>query len=718
LPLRADVFFRKIHYNFIMRIIAYLFLLLAMLTWPAFAAAAPDNPSTSSKPLNVLLITIDTWRFDRLGSNNPGFVKTPHLDAMAGRGINFVRSFAHNPMTLPSHANIFTGVTALTHGVYDNNGFKLNEESLTLAEHLKNFDYQTFAVVSSFVLSKTFGLNQGFAEYLEPVEKDAWIAEEVVSKAMRLISQQRKKWFGWVHLWDCHFPYTPPEPFAAQYKNDLYSGEVAYVDSQLGKLFAFLEEAKILDNTILIITGDHGEALGEHGEYEHGFFAYNSTMHIPLILVAPGYKKKICDAYVCHLDIFPTLCQELKIPAPKGLQGLSLLAEIQHEPKTDRTIYFESRGPYFSKGWAPLEGYIYKKKKYINLPIKELYDLDNDFSESKNIISQAKIAELAKTLRNLKDRLSGNFKDGSRLKLSAEARQKLETFGYLSGFKQETKNSFGREDDLKTLLPLQNMLRQAKQFFNNREYDQAALLCEKVLSQKPQDVATIIQLADTYMKLKKIKKAMVIIQNGLLQVPGNIELQVKLGGMLAEGNASEKALSLLNEILLAYPKRGDAWNFLGITYFRRRDYDKALNAYNQAVALDPSSALAQHNLGTLYLTLFIQKNNRELLAKAIASFNLALLNNPQMEAAYNGRGTALKFSRKNEAAIADWKKAIALSPDFIDPYFNIGITYLESGNKTAAFYYLNTCLEKYSGRLSANELQRLQRLLAEAKKSE
>lgn len=701
-----------------MRKIAYLSLLLIMLAWTAFAAAALDNPSTTSAPLNVLLITIDTWRFDRLGSNHSGLVKTPHLDAMVERGINFVRAFAHNPMTLPSHANIFTGVTALTHGVYDNNGFKLNEESLTLAEHLKSFGYQTFAVVGSFVLSKTFGLNQGFDQYQEPVEKDACLAEEVVTKAMHLIAQQRKKWFGWVHLWDCHFPYTPPEPFASRYKNDLYSGEVAYVDSQLGKLFDFLEERKILDNTLLIITGDHGEALGEHGEYEHGFFAYNSTIHIPLIFIAPSYKKKTCDAYVCHLDIFPAICQELKIPAPKGLQGLSLLTQIQSKPKTDRTIYFESKGPYFSKGWAPLEGYISKKRKYINLPIKELYDLDNDFLENKNIISRAKISELAKTLQDLKNQLTGTFHEGSRMQLSAEARQKLETFGYLSGFKQETKNSFGREDDLKTLLPLQNMLRQAKQFFNNREYEQAALLCEKVLTQKPKDVGTIIQLADTYMKLKKSRKAIAIIQNGLVQVPENIELKVKLGGMLADGNASEKALSLLNEILLAYPKRGDAWNFLGITYFRMKDYDKALHAYNQAVALDPSSAMAQHNLGTLYLTLFIQKNNQDFLTKAMDAFNQALRNDARMEAAYNGRGTALKFSKKNEEAILDWKKAIELKPDFIDPYFNIGITYLEIGNKTAAFYYLNTCLEKYSNQLSVNELNRLQRLIAEAKKSE
>jgi arylsulfatase A-like enzyme/Flp pilus assembly protein TadD len=701
-----------------MRKIAYLFLLLSMLACRAFAVAALDNPAAISAPLNVLLITIDTWRFDRLGSNNPSFVKTPNLDAMAERGINFTRAFAHNPMTLPSHANIFTGVTSLTHGVYDNNGFKLNEESLTLAEHLQSFGYQTFAVVGSFVLSKTFGLNQGFAEYLEPVSSDAWIAEEVVSKALHLIAQRQKKWFGWVHLWDCHFPYTPPEPFAAQYKNDLYSGEVAYVDGQLGRLFALLEEKKILDNTLLIITGDHGEALGEHGEYEHGFFAYNSTIHVPLIFIAPGCKKKTCASYVCHLDIFPTVCQELKIPAPKGLQGLSLRAEIQGEAKTDRPIYFESKGPYFSKGWAPLEGYIYKKRKYIDLPIKELYDLDDDFIENKNIISHAKIAELAKTLRNLKDRLSGSFINGSKLQLSAEARQKLETFGYLSGFKQEEKSRFGREDDLKTLLPLQNMLRQAKQFFNNREYEAAALLCEKVLSQKPKDVGTIIQLADTYVKLKKLKEAIAIMQNGLLHVPGNIELKVKLGGMLAEGNACEKALSLLNEVLLAYPQRGDAWNFLGIAYFRMKDYEKALQAYNQAVALDPGSALAQHNLGTLYLTLFIQKNNREFLAKALAAFNLALLEDSRMEAAYNGRGTALKFSQKNEEAIADWKKAIELKPDFIDPYFNIGITYLETGDKTTAFYYLNTCLEKYANQLSANELQRLQRLIAEAKKSQ
>jgi arylsulfatase A-like enzyme/tetratricopeptide (TPR) repeat protein len=683
----------------------------------AFAAARPDERKSASGPLNVLLITIDTWRFDRLGCNRPGLVKTPHLDALAGRGVNFSRAFAHNPETLPSHSNMLTGVTALTHGVYDNNGFRLSDDSLTLAEHLKKFGYQTFAVVASFVLSKEFGVDQGFDLYREPVGEDTSLAEEVVTAAMDLIGQQRNKWFGWVHLWDPHAPYTPPRPFAQMYKNDPYSGEVAYVDSQLGRLFSFLEEKNILNDTLVIVTGDHGEALGEHGEQEHGFFAYNSTIHVPLFFVAPGFKKKTCTACVCHIDIFPTVCQALSIPAPEGLHGLSLMARMQSEPEADRAIYFESKAPYFTKGWAPLEGYIYKERKYIDLPVKELYDLESDFDESKNIVSRAKIAELSKTLQNVKNRLTGKFKEGSTMQLSAEARQKLETFGYLSGFKQEKKSRYGREDDLKTLLPLQNMLLQAKRFFSNREYDQAARLCEKVLKQKPKDVGTIIQLADAHVQLKNTGKAIEIIRNGLLQVPENIELKVKLGGMLADSSADEQTMNLLNEILQLQPQRSEAWVFLGIAHFHRREFSQALNAYNQALALNPNSSAAYNNLGALYLTLFLQKKDRDLLDKAMDAFDHALRNNARMEAAYNGRATAFKFSKKNEEAIADWKKAIEISPGFTDPYFNIGITYLEMGNPAEALHYLNTCLAKYGGQLSASELNRLQRLIAEAEKS-
>ncbi len=692
-------------------------LLLPALACIPFSVLSSGEQGSVSEPLNVLLITIDTWRFDRLGCNQSGLVRTPHLDAMAARGVNFNRAFAHNPETLPSHTNMMTGVTALTHGVYDNNGFRVNEDTLTLAEHLKKFGYRTFAVVGSFVLSKEFGINQGFDEYVEPVGRETSSAEEVVTQAMQMISQQRGKWFGWVHLWDPHAPYAPPAPFAQSYKDDLYSGEVAYVDEQLGKIFALLEEKKSLANTLLIVTGDHGEALGEHGENEHGFFAYNSTIHVPLFLVAPGNKKETSDSFVCHIDLFPTVCQVLKIPAPKGLQGISLLARVPGGTMADRAIYFESKAPFYTKGWAPLEGYIYKEMKYIDLPIKELYDLKNDLTESKNIISRAKISNLNKTLLELKNRLVGRFQNGSTLQLSPEARQKLETFGYLSGFKQEKKNRYDREDDLKTLLPLQNMLLQAKRLFYECEYGQAVLLCEKVLRQKPGDVGTLIQLSDAYVKLNQANKAIGVIRDGLARVPENMELKVKLGGLLADSDASEPTLDLLSEILRLQPQRSEVWIFLGIARFRRQEYGQALNAYEKALELDPRSSAAYNNMGTLFLTFFLRKKNQDFLAKAMDAFNQALRYNARMESAYNGRGTAFKFSQKNEEAIADWKKAIELNPGFIDPYFNIGITYLETGNPAEALHYLNACLAECSGQLSATDLDRLRRLIAEAERA-
>jgi arylsulfatase A-like enzyme/cytochrome c-type biogenesis protein CcmH/NrfG len=711
------VFFsQKIIYNHPMKNTIPMFLLL--LSWAGVlpAAAAPGTGITD-EPLNVLLITIDTWRFDRLGCNRPGLVHTPHLDAMAARGVNFTRAFAHNPETLPSHANMMTGATALTHGVYDNNGFKLHDESLTLAEHLRESGYRTFAVVASFVLSREFGISQGFDEYVEPAGKQTSLAEEVVAQAMRLITQQQGRWFGWIHLWDPHSPYSPPAPFAQQYRDDLYSGEVAYVDDQLGKLFALLERRKILSKTLLIVTGDHGEGLGEHGEIEHGFFAYNSTIHVPLFIVAPGVEKRTSDSFVCHIDLFPTVCQAVRLPAPRGLQGVSLLAPSSGGVAPGRAIYFESKAPYFTKGWAPLEGYIQKKMKYIDLPIKELYDLDKDLHECKNIISRAKIADLDRTLQNAKNVLAGKFREGSTMQLSPEARQKLETFGYLSGFKQEKKSRYGREDDLKTLLPLQNMLLQAKRLFFDREYSKVASLCEKVLAQRPEDAGSIILLSDALVKMNQMKKAVGIIRDGLVLVPQNMELKVRLGGLLADSDASEQALELLNEVLRLQPQRSDAWIFLGIAHFRRGEFGKALAAYEKALALEPGSASAHNNLGTLYLTLFLQRKSQDFLAKALDSFHHALDRNSRMESAYNGRGTAYKFSGKNEEAIADWKKAIELNPGFIDPYFNIGIAYLETGRPKEALHYLNTCLARHADRLSPAELDRLRRLIAEANRS-
>ncbi|MCJ7526230.1 MAG: sulfatase, partial [Candidatus Aminicenantes bacterium] len=293
----------------------------------------PGSSKSQEPAFNVLLITIDTLRYDRVGILDPRHVKTPNLDMLAEKSLVFTRAFSHNPVTLPAHINILTGTTPLFHGVSDNTGFKLDKSFLTLPHYLRRFGYRTAAFVGAFPLDSRFGLDQGFDLYDDFYgtrnEREFFFverpAEKVIAPAMAWIGKQTQKWFGWIHLFDPHQPYLPPSPFKETYAADPYSGEVAYVDAQLGVLFDFLRKKHLLEKTMVILTADHGEALGEKGEDTHSYFAYNNTIHVPLFIHIPGRKPQTFAKNVCHTDIFPTVCEALNLKIPPKLQGESLL---------------------------------------------------------------------------------------------------------------------------------------------------------------------------------------------------------------------------------------------------------------------------------------------------------------------------------------------------------------------------------------------------------
>ena len=268
-------------------------LIALMVVMPIFSENNLKNINRTK--YNLLLITIDTLRPDRLSCYSSEHLKTPRIDSLAGRGVLFTQAFAHTPSTLPSHANILLGATPLYHGVHDNSNFIVREEFLTLAEYLKSFGYSTGAFVGAFPLDSRFGLTQGFDVYddnygYKDSQEFTYVerkAEVVVEKSISWLKTERNPWFIWIHLFDPHQRYYPPEPFRTQHQGKLYDGEVAYVDFALGKLFDYLEKNKLFDKTLIIFTGDHGESLGEHGEPTHGYFAYNSTLWVPLIISFP-----------------------------------------------------------------------------------------------------------------------------------------------------------------------------------------------------------------------------------------------------------------------------------------------------------------------------------------------------------------------------------------------------------------------------------------------
>jgi len=440
----------------------------------------------AEKKLNVLLITIDTLRADRLSCYSNQHVQTPNIDRIASRGTLFTRAFAHNPTTLPSHTNILLGSTPLYHGVHANTNFIVRDEFLTLAEVLKEKGYSTGAFIGGYPLKYRFGLGQGFDMYdddfftrnpqktvkreiqtMDVAQKAQEMlnaerrADVVLEKALIWLKTQSSPWFLWVHCFDPHDPYDPPEPFKTQFKEELYDGEVAFVDSMISKFLGALGWNDVFSQTLVIFTGDHGEALGEHGEWTHGFLAYNCTQWTPLFIAVPGNKPSRVDQLASHIDIFPTVCDILQIEKPSFLQGISLLPAMRGKKLPKRQVYFESLGPYYDKGWAPLRGYLDTKIKFIDSPIPEVYDLEKDFNEHTNLAQQKDLNLFKSNLDQIIQAQLSEERAKAEKRADSQSLEKLRSLGYIASSPDSKKEKYGPEDDIKVLLPYHHKALQA-----------------------------------------------------------------------------------------------------------------------------------------------------------------------------------------------------------------------------------------------------------------
>jgi arylsulfatase A-like enzyme/Flp pilus assembly protein TadD len=671
---------------------------------------------------NVLLITIDTWRYDRLGIVNSQYVKTPHIDGIARKSFVFKRAFAHNPVTLPSHVNILTGTTPLYHGIADNSGFILEDKFLSVAEYLKEKKYETAAFIGAFPLDSRFGLAQGFDLYDDDYGTHSSMdfffverrAEEVIERSVNWISGRQSKWFAWVHLFDPHQPYLPPAPYDKQYEHDLYSGEVAYVDAQLGTLFDFLSDRKLNSDTLIIITGDHGEALGEKGEKTHAYFAYNNTILIPLIIHIPETSGGFIEENVCHTDIFPTICDLLDYKTPAHLQGESLLPIIRGGKRQQKKIYFESMTPYLNRGWSPLRGFIQEDIKFINLPIEEVYDLHQDIQENSNLAAKIGTKKFKADLKKLRNQLEGNLRLNRSKKIDPDTRKKLETLGYLSGRSSTRKKNFTRADDLKTLLPLQNKMLDALDAYQRGRYSDALKGLMEVVEKSPSFVLVYRNMANIYKNIGQVNKAVKILRQGLEKNPGNVNLMSKLGIMLTEAGIIDEAISLLELCVKEDQYDPEVFNYLGVAYFKKGDFKSALDRYRQVLELDHNYAPGYNNMGSLYLVAYQKNRDERAYEMAMRNFNKALEIDPVLYSALNGRASAYFFKNNLSLAQEDWKKAINSNPDFADPYFNIGVSYLKSGDKDLALRYFSRCKKRLYRRLSPGDQNRLDRLIGEA----
>ncbi len=705
----------------------FIFSLLIILILPG-CGNKDKSSSGNSRDLkkgsyNVLLITIDTLRYDRLSIYSDKYSKTPNIDKVAKDSFIFTRGFAHNPVTLPSHTNIMTGTTPLYHGISDNSGFVLEKRFLTLAEHLKDNGYETGAFIGAFPLDSRFGLNQGFDLYDDNYGTHSSLelffverkAEKVIDPAMNWLSERGKKWFCWVHIFDPHQPYLPPPPYDNQYKDDLYSGEVAYVDAALGKLFNYLRDNGKYDNTLIIITGDHGEALGEKGEKTHAYFAYNNTIHIPFIIKTPSGDGVTIRENVSHIDIFPTVCDLVGVEIPRHIQGNSLKPVMEGKQKGEEYIYFESLGPYLNRGWAPLRGFIHGNDKFIDQPIREFYDLSKDMDEGSNIIGKKNGGNLKYDLSKLIKRLTNSDKIERSGNLDADTKKKLKSLGYFSGTNRNKKEVFSEKDDLKTLLPIQDKMLEALALRQSGNLRGSISKLKEIIKISPGYLLIYSHLAKLYQEMGKTELAVSIIRQGLNNNPGDPSLLAKLGIFLVENRQPGKAIEILEQSIILQKYDPESFNYLGVAYYRNGNFDKALENYSKALELDRNYASVYNNIGSLYLSLYRKTGQNSDFSKAISGFDKALEIDGNLYSAYNGRGAAKYFIGDFIGAVSDWKKSLSAKPDFIDPYFSIGITYMDKlGDKKSAYNYLKLCKEKFYEKLPVREKQRLDRLIAEA----
>jgi arylsulfatase A-like enzyme/Flp pilus assembly protein TadD len=626
-------------------------------------------------------------------------------------------------ITLPSHANILTGFTPLRHGVSENAKNRLPASFLTLAELLKAQGYASGAFVGAFPLDSRFGLDQGFDVYDDtfpsrpdqPGSGSERRAAEVVAPARAWIAKQKGPWFCWIHIWDPHTPYTPPEPFASAYPSDPYSGEVAYVDTELGRLLDDLRTSGRNDRTLVVVTADHGESLGEHGELTHGYFAYNSTLHVPLILAGPGIAASRIRETVGHVDLFPTICESLGIKIPTGLEGRSLLPAMAGRPLPPRPLYFEAMESYYSKGAAPLRGLIEAGKKFFESPIPELYELTSDFAETANLAPRSDLKPYRTKLGAFLKTSTVASAGGNR-PVDREALARLRSLGYTASADLPRKSVFGPTDDLKSFLPFQQKLDRAITLKDQGRFNEAVREFESLIQERKDLTWAYLFLAETHLASGRGPDAVRALESGVRANPESFTLLAACGELLIQSGDLNAAIGVLEKAISLIETDPSVWDNLGFIYWRKGVFDKASEYFQKALDLDPSFPKAHSNMGALRLSLFTDRGrDPKNLALAVESFQKTVELDPSFPLAWRGLGVALKESGKMSEAVAAWTRAFSINPRDSFSATALASAHLEAGQKDKARSVLESYLRAKGDSISPEERAQVQALLDKSK---
>ena len=626
---------------------------------------------------NVILVTIDTLRADRLSIYGSD-VKTPNMDGLAEDGVLFTNASTTVPFTFPAHSSIMTGTYPPFHGVRENVGYYLGEDNVTLAQRLGDAGWQTAGFVSAFVLDSRWGIGRGFGHYFDDFDlaafEDANMASvqrpgpETIGAALRWLDQRppdtEKPFFLWLHLFDPHDPYTPPEPFRSQYPGAPYDGEVAYTDSLIGGFLADLEERDLVDDSLIVLTADHGEGLGDHGETSHGYFVYDSTVHVPLILRLPGKALSGTSTAepVSHVDIVPTVLDLVGLEARSTLQGQSLLDSLEPQSVTEedgsgRVVYAESFYPLLHYGWAPLRALRSATHKYIEAPNPELFDLWADPTEGSNLANEQRpvTRRMGRALLDLADTLEEGAAATEAADMDETALAQLVALGYLAGPSQVDARSYDprvARPDPKNKAHLHRRMMAAQSMAGGERAEEAGELLRETLREDP-------NLLDAHQML------------------GSIELDA--------GNPTEAAGHFTNALALDNSHRPSVSGLAG-SHRQLGRLDEALLGYRRLLDLAGQDTAATVAIADIEVERGNLREAEEALSEAAQPGAPAVL--------FNRLGEVQTLAGNPDAAYRNLQIAIEGNPRLSQPHFNLAVLSEQAGDLDGARTQYEEAIER------------------------
>ncbi|MCP4291211.1 MAG: sulfatase-like hydrolase/transferase [bacterium] len=576
-------------------------LFLAMISLSGCGDKEPANMGQLFQPgqaqgFNILLVTLDTVRQDRLGCYGYKKAQTPTIDSLAAGGVQYYDAVSSVPLTLPSHATIMTGQTPLNHGVRDNGLYALGSEPSTLAEDLHNAGYATAAFIGSFVLDKRFGLDRGFDHYDFQVSESGYRpkmadfnerpANEVTDATLswlkeHQVNQPDQPFFAWVHYFDAHLPYTSPLQNDPAFINRGYDAEISFTDSQLKRLIDWLDASDVRENTVIILTSDHGESLGEHQEATHGMFIYNSTMKVPLVVNCPSLIFRhlaVKNTLAGLIDLRSTISEMVAVRPSAVLDGYSLLQPIS----PDRIVYMESESPLNMAGCSPLSGLQSHYDKYIRAPKSEYYNLVDDPDELNNLHNthHEQVAPLATSLQSLLGQ--ADSKPATDRHITSEEADRLRSLGYVHSGARDTT---GERPDPKDMIEIFNAGLKTEKLYSQGKFAEAADLAERVIARCESCVVAIRVLAFSKIRLGQGEEAVTLLKNAVDQT-GDLFLVRSLAQAQIIGKDFPGALQTLELFQALDPHDGRVFILRGDVYDKQGKGSLALKEYQKALILD------------------------------------------------------------------------------------------------------------------------------------